>query len=176
MNKEAEMKKRCNQKGLTVLELTVVAVAIGVISTLAIPQFGKVMERLKLKTAGRDVISALRLARSSAVSQKDQFGVCFDYSSGQYFLFHDSANPSSYTYDVGFDSVVMTGSLPGNVNFGSVSFPGLAVVFKPDGSASNSGQVGIYSYGESYGSLAVDVLASTGRVKLLPGYHYEGGN
>jgi len=166
------MNRRLNQKGLTVLELSIVAVAIGIISMLAIPQFGKVMERLKLKTAGRDVISALRLARSSAVSQKDQFGVYFDYNSNQYILFHDLANPSSFTYDVGSDSVIATKDLPGNVNLGYISFPNFAVVFKPNGSASNSGNVGIYCYGEYYGYLAVDVLGSTGRVKLISGDYY----
>jgi prepilin-type N-terminal cleavage/methylation domain-containing protein len=170
--KEVEMIRKLNQKGVTLLELSIVAVAIGVISMLAIPQFGKVMERLKLKTAGRDVVSALRLARSSAVSQKDQFGVHFDYNSGQYVVFQDLTNPSSFTYDLGSDSVIVTKELPGNVNFGYISFPNLTIVFKPNGSASNSGHAGIYCYGESYGYLAVDVLGSTGRVKLLRGYEY----
>jgi prepilin-type N-terminal cleavage/methylation domain-containing protein len=173
--KEVKMRKMLDQKGVTLLEVTIVTVAIGVISMLAIPQFGKVMERLKLKTAGRDVVSALRLARSAAVSQKDQFGVYFDYNSSQYILFQDLANPSSYTYDLGADSVIVARDLPGNINFGYISFPNLAVVFKPDGSAASSGHVGVYSYGEYYGYLAVDVLASTGRVKLLRGYDYEGG-
>ncbi|MCK4224838.1 MAG: GspH/FimT family pseudopilin [candidate division Zixibacteria bacterium] len=162
------MSRRLNQKGLTLLELAIVAVAVGIISMLAIPQFGKVMERLKLKTAGRDIVSSLRLARSSAVSQKDQFGVYFDYNSNQYVLFHDVANPSSFTYDLGSDSVIVTKDLPGNVNLGYISFPNLTVVFKPNGSASYSGNVGIYCYGEYSGYLAVDVLGSTGRVKLIP--------
>ena len=166
------MIRKLNEKGVTILEVSIVAVAVGVISMLAIPQFGKVMERLKLKTAGRDVVSALRLARSSAVSQKDQFGVYFDYSLGQDVVFQDLTNPSSFTYDLGSDSVIVTKELPGNVNFGYISFPNLAVVFKPNGSASNSGNVGVYCYGEYYGHLAVNVLGSTGRVKLLRSYEY----
>jgi len=168
------MNRRLNQKGLTVLELAIVAVVVGIISMLAIPQFGKVMERLKLKTAGRDVVSALRLARSSAVSQKDQFGVYFDYNSNQYVLFHDLANPSSFTYDVGSDSVIVTKDLPGNVNLGYISFPNLTVVFKPNGSAQASGQATLYSYGgEHYGAMTIDVLGSTGRVKLISGECFD---
>lgn len=170
------MMKKLNQKGLTVLELTIVTVTIGIISMLAIPQFGKVMDRLKLKTAGRDVISSLRLARSSAVSQKDQFGVYFDFESNQYILFHDVANPSSFTYDPGSDSVIVTKTLPEIVNFGHISFPSSAVVFRPNGSAANSGQVAVYTYrGHYLGYLTVDVLGSTGRVKLILQDYYGGG-
>lgn len=168
------MNRILNQKGLTVLELSIVAVAIGIISMLAIPQFGKVMERLKLKTAGRDVISSLRLARSTAVSQKDQFGVYFDYETNQYLLFHDLANQSSFTYDPGSDSVVVSYPLTGTVSFGYIGFPNFVVIFKPNGSAANSGQAVLYSYGEEYlGYIVVDVLASTGRVKLISGYYHS---
>jgi Tfp pilus assembly protein FimT len=168
------MLKKLNERGVTVLELTIIAVVVSVLSMLAIPQFQKVMERLKLKTAGRDVISALRLARSSAVSQKDQFGVYFDYNTGQYTIFQDLANPTSFTYDLGSDSVIITKELPKKVNFGYISFPSLAIVFKPNGAASNSGNVGLYSYGDYYSYLSVDVLASTGRVKLLQSYEHGG--
>ena len=171
------MKMRHNNRGITVLELTIVTVVIGVISAMAIPQFGKVMERLKLKTAGRDVLSSMRLARSAAVSQKDQFGVYFDYTENEYILFHDVANPSSFTYDYGSDSVMLTNTLPKRVNLGYDTFPNSAVIFRPNGSAASSGQVLLYSYseGERYlGSLTVDVLASTGRVKLLLDDYYFG--
>ncbi len=169
------MIRSLNNRGITVLELTIVAVAVGIIASLAVPRFGRVMERLKMKTAGRDVVSAMRLARSTAVSQKDQYGVYFDYESDQYVVFHDLANPSSFIYDYGQDSVVATGELPEIVHIGYISFPGFSVVFKPNGSASSSGHVGIYSYGEEYyGYFSVHVLGSTGRVKLMPGGAYEG--
>lgn len=171
------MKIRRNNRGITVLELTIVTVVIAVIASLAIPQFDKVMERLKLKTAGRDVVSSMRLARSAAVSQKDQFGVYFDYTENEYVLFHDVANPSSFTYDYGSDSVMLTNALPKRVNLGYDTFPNSAVVFRPNGSAASSGRVLLYSYshGDEYLSLmAVDVLASTGRVKLLSDDYYFG--
>jgi Tfp pilus assembly protein FimT len=177
--KERYMRMRHNTKGITVLELTIVTVVIAVIAALTIPQFGKVMERLKLKTAGRDVLSSMRLARSAAVSQRDQFGVYFDYTEGQYILFHDVANPSSFTYDAGSDSVILTNTMPKRVNLAYDTFPNSTVVFRPNGSAANSGHVLLYSYteGDEYLSMmAVDVLASTGRVKLLSDEYYFGEN
>jgi prepilin-type N-terminal cleavage/methylation domain-containing protein len=167
------MKIKNNNKGITLLELIIVAVVIGITATLAIPRFGQVMEKLKLKTAGRDIVSSLRLARSGAVSQRDQFGVYFDLNSKQFVLFKDLANPGSFTYDVGSDSDMVTKTLSGNVNFGYASFPNFTVIFKPNGSASSSGSVGIYSYGDYYGSMTVNVLGSTGRVKLISGGHYD---
>jgi Tfp pilus assembly protein FimT len=167
------MKTKSNNKGITMLELMILTVMIGVISTLAIPKFGPVMEKLKLKTAGRDIVSSLRFARSNAVAQRQQFGVYFDLYSKQYVLFKDLANPGSFTYDVGSDSDMVIATLPGSVNFGSSSFSNSVVIFKPDGSASSSGAVDLYSYEEGfYGSFSVDVLSSTGRVKLLPGSYY----
>ena len=163
------MKIRGNNRGITILEMMIIAVIIGITSTLAIPRFGQVMEKLKLKTTGRDIVSSLRLARSNAVSQRDQFGVYFDLNSRQYVLFKDLANPGSFTYDAGSDSDMVTKTLPARVNFGYDSFSNSVVIFRPNGSASSSGQVELNSYGDYYGYITVDVLGSTGRVKLIPG-------
>lgn len=146
------------------IELMIVAVAIGIFSAIAIPRFGKVMNQLKLKTSARDVTSVLRLARSNSVSQKRPYGVYFDINNRQYVLFEDKVNLSSFTYDLG-DSAIKVTVLPENVNFGYASFNNSTVVFRPNGSASSSGIVDLYSY-DIYDYLWVDVLAATGRVKL----------
>jgi prepilin-type N-terminal cleavage/methylation domain-containing protein len=158
------MFKTKNSKGFTVIELMIVAVAIGIFSAIAIPRFGKVMTKLKLKSAARDVTSTLRLARSNAVSQKRPFGVYFDINSQKYILFKDKVNLGSYTYETG-DSAIQTVTLPENISFGYASFNNSTVVFHPNGSASSSGMVDVWSY-DVYDYLYVDVLASTGRVKL----------
>lgn len=159
------MIKMRNGKGFTMIELMIVAVAIGIFSAIAIPRFGKVMTRLKLKTSARDVTSVLRLARSNAVSQKGHFGVHFDVENSQYTLFKDMVNLTSYTYEIG-DSALKAFVLPENVSFGYASFNNSTVIFFPNGSASSSGMVDLWSY-DIYDYLWVDVLASTGRVKLV---------
>ena len=162
--------KTKNNKGITILEMMIIAVIIGIGSALAIPRFGQIMDKLKLKTTGQDVVSSLRLARSNAISQKFQFGVYFDLNAKRYKLFKDLANPGSYSYQAEADSDMVIGTLPGNVNFGSCSFTNFAVIFKPDGAASTSGSIELYNAVEGYSvSLTVDVLSSTGRVKLIAG-------
>lgn len=158
------MKNLMNKRGFTLIEVVIVAVIIGIISTIAIPRFGKVMTRLKMKTSGRDIISQLRLARSYAVSQKKPFGVYFDIENNQYVLFEDMVNLSSKTYDYG-DSTIKTLTLPGDINFSYSSFNNDVVIFKANGSTSSSGSVDLYSE-EVYDYLMIDVLASTGRVRM----------
>jgi Tfp pilus assembly protein FimT len=174
--KESEMKIKNNNKGITILEIMIMLVILGITTTLAVPRFGQVIDKLKLKTTARDMVSSLRLARSHAVSQRSQFGVYFDLESNQYVLFKDLANPGSFTYDAGSDSDMVTTSLPGNTSFGWSSFPNFTVIFKPDGSASSSGLVELHSVSEEEGYsgyFTVDVLGSTGRVKLISGHTFE---
>lgn len=153
------------QKGFTVMELVIVAVIISIGAAIAVPRFNGVITRLKFKSTGRNIVSILRLARANAISKKAQFGVHFDIDNRQYTFYKDIQNLDSYTFDSG-DSVIKTETLPHNLNFGYNSFNNDAVIFLPDGAASTSGFVDLYlSQDSDY--LMVDVLASTGRVKLI---------
>lgn len=163
------MKTKKNNKGFTILELMITVVVFGIAITLAFPQFEQTMDKFRLKSAGQDITSSLRLARSDAVSKRQQFGVYFDINLRRCILFRDLANLTAFTYDAGSDSDMVTTPLPSRVNFGTTSFPNYVVIFKPDGSASNSGSIGLQSSGGSYGTFTVDVLSSTGRVKLIFG-------
>jgi len=167
------MRRLINERGLTLIEVAIVAVTIAVISAIAIPRFGKVMTKLKMKAAGRDIISQLRLARSYAVSQKKPFGVYFDTDNNQFMLFRDKVNLSSQTYDDG-DSTMKTFTLPGDIDFSYTSFSNDVVIFRPNGSASSTGSVDLYPQAqEIYDYMMIDVLASTGRVKMYKGGDYD---
>ena len=157
-------------EGFTFIELMIVVVIIGVISAMAIPRFGRIMDSLKLKTSGREIISALRLARSYAVTQKSQFGVYFDPEINQYVLFKDKSNPGSLTYDTN-DSAMQSQTLPANVDFSYTSFSNNVVIFSSNGSASSTGSVDLWSE-DYYDHITVDVLASTGRVKMVKMSYY----
>jgi hypothetical protein len=61
---------------------------------------------------------------------------------------------------------MQTQILPQNVNFSYTSFSNNVVIFKPNGSVSTSGSVEMVSP-DIYDHIIVDVLASTGRVKMV---------
>lgn len=156
-----------NQKGFSLIEMIIVVVIIGLMATLAVSQFDKFFRQQKLKSAGRELLSDLRLARSYAVARRGQYGIYFNQNARQYILFKDIVNPSNYTYDVG-DSAIKTISLPAIFSLSNCTFPNTAVVYLSTGSASSSGTVDLY-ISELAKYMRADVLASTGRVKLTQG-------
>jgi Tfp pilus assembly protein FimT len=160
---------RNNCRGTTLLELVIAAVVLGVIVTMAGPQFGDTIQKLKFKSKSRDVVSDIRLVRSDAVSQRTQFGIHFDYEQNGYVLFKDLVNPGLYQYDTG-DSVLKTISWGQEASLYYTSFDPTTIIFKPDGSASVSGDV-IVADATDVHRARVNVLAATGRVKLT----YEPG-
>ncbi len=153
-----------NQSGFTIIELMIVVVLIGIFASLTLANLSSHSDKLKLKSQARDVLSNLRLARSLAVSNRAPHGVFFDSNNRRFILFQDKVNLTDNTYDVG-DSLIYSEDLKTVVGYDACSFPNNTVVFKADGSASSSGSIGLSSLTTEW-SLLVDVLASTGRVRL----------
>lgn len=156
-----------NERGVTLMELVIVVVVIGLMSALAVPSFLNYTSKLQAKTTARDMVSTLRLARSKAISERAQYGVFFDVGNRQYTFFKDKVNPASFLYEpgVGNDSLISQITLDRDVNYGANSFANTTVVFTTSGGASSSGDLTVTpaSGGFTYN---INVLASTGRVKL----------
>jgi len=152
------------QEGVTMMELVIVAVIIGVMAALAVPSFLNFASKMEAKSKARNVVSTLRQARSKAISERVQYGVFFDAANRRYIFFKDKANPGNYQFEVG-DSIVGRDTLTAKVNYGGNTFTNSTVVFKTDGSASSSGNLQILPASGGF-TYTVDVLASTGRVKL----------
>jgi prepilin-type N-terminal cleavage/methylation domain-containing protein len=153
-----------NSRGITLIELIIAVVLVGLVAAMALPRFGKVVPRLEFKSASRDMVSDLRWARSLAIAQRTQVGLYFDWQHRQYLLFKDLVNLPAFTYETG-DTVLKNVILDPNLSITSCSFTNYTIVFKPDGSASSSGGV-VVSYDQGSDLANVGVLASTGRVKL----------
>ncbi len=153
-----------NVRGTTLIELVIVGVIISVVSAMAIPSWLDYMPKMRAKAAVRDAVSALREARSLAVTEKKLYGVFFDITNGQFILFEDRANPGLGTYETG-DSLVTTTRLNSDIQLGYSTFANNAVVFDMNGAASTSGNV-TFTASHSQQIYTVDVLAATGRVKM----------
>jgi prepilin-type N-terminal cleavage/methylation domain-containing protein len=154
-------------KGFTIVELLVTVVVIGIVSGLAAPQFDEAINRIKFRSQAKNMVSMLRTARSHTIAEKRPFGVHFDLNSGVISLFKDIHDPAAQLFDPVNDSVAAVDSLPPEFVYVYATFPTSAVIFQPNGSASESGDIyTIADYSDSYHFSQVSVLASTGKSKV----------
>ena len=150
------------ETGVTMMELMVVAVVVGLMAALAVPSFLNYSSKMEAKSTARNIVSTLRMARSKAISERVKYGVFFDAGNRRYTFFKDQNGNDQY--DAGGELINQV-TLDRDVNYGANSFTNTTVVFKTDGGASSSGDMQILpgSGGFTYN---INVLASTGRVKL----------
>jgi len=128
-----------NRRGVTLIELITVMVIISVLAALSIPAFGTWMAHYRLRTAARDVVSAMRTAQMRAVSYNLRHGVAFDSVNNQFQLYRDSG---------GLQADGAINPLPKGVTYNSiVGLPtdgpgGLPFIsFFPNSTASASGSI-----------------------------------
>jgi len=79
MNQSTSMHKAIPQKqvkGFTLIEVIVVMVVIGILAGIAIPSFRGFTRSSQVTSAANDLVSALNLARSEAVSRAIPVTVC----------------------------------------------------------------------------------------------------
>lgn len=161
------MRKFRSNRGITLIELVSIVVIIGIVAALAVPRFSTTISRLKFRTSARDIVSKMRLARSNAVTHKQPFGVYFDNTVKSVTLFLDSNNPGTNTFEV-TDSVLSVDTLPDGFAYVGTDFGLPTIIYRPNGSATQTGHVYFMSYDENDGVNigTIDVLSSTGRTKI----------
>ena len=67
-----------NKRGTTLIELIVVIVLIAVGAVLLVPNIGAWLPNYRLRSAARDIVSTMRAAQKSAVSNNIQYRVNFN--------------------------------------------------------------------------------------------------
>lgn len=164
-------------KGFTIIELMTTVVIIGIVAAMAVPRFDAAFERVRFRSANRNMVSALRVARSMAITSKVQHGVFFDGSHMTVAVFRDVINPGSYTFD-GSDSVVSVDTLTREFDYLGTNLDGNVIVFGPNGAAHftalGGGGAEIISLVASEHTVAIQthsVLASTGRISSYSHYY-----
>jgi general secretion pathway protein H len=141
-------------RGVTLLELLIVLVLMGLIAAMTIPIFGNGVSTTELKSAAREIAAGLRLARSQAIAQRTESVLVFDVAAR---AFNVPPDTRIHTISPKIDMKLYTAQrdIVGD-NIG-------AIRFYPDG-GSTGGRVTLAS-GERKFDVDVDWL--TGRVAIL---------
>ncbi len=159
--------------GFTLLEMMTTVVIIGIAAAMVAPGFDRAIKRIDFKTQTKDLVSMMRMARSSAISDKVPYGIYFDQAEGKMRMYEEKSAPLNDTFEMGTDSIHSEIDLDTNFVWYYAMFTNNVVVFQPNGAASESGSVYMnFDNGEVYCHSAVSVLASTGRSKLEYFYSY----
>lgn len=152
--------------GFTMVEMMAVVVLVGLAATMAVPGLQKAFERMKYRAAVRDVTSTLRVARSTAISTKQQIGVMLDDGTRTITVFADRVNPEDFAFESG-DSVMSVDTLPPQIVWLGSDCTNDVIAFEPNGSCGFEGGGNFYSLAYTQDMTAFhtsNVLAATGRV------------
>ena len=156
--------------GFSIMEIMIVVVIIGLVAAMAGPKFNREMTRMEFRGDARNVVSMLREARSLALTEKVDHGVYFDQTAATITLFRDEVSSTPPSFGSG-DEVLRVDTVSGQYATIGHTFTA-PVLFSPNGSASESGQVILLNYGLVEGDYystnyaILNVLAATGRSKL----------
>jgi prepilin-type N-terminal cleavage/methylation domain-containing protein len=159
-------KKHLSERGITLVELLTVIVLIGIIAAMAVPNFNNAIIKIKHKSAARDLLGKMRIARSYAISRGVRYGVYINTAGKYYITFRDKNSDDDYDSPP-TDSVEDSTTLDANLSFTAPTFADSTVVFKNDGSASGGGYVGVVN-DKNHDTTRVNVTAAVGRVWLSP--------
>lgn len=164
--------KRIKSKnGMTIMELLITVAIIGIVAAMAVPRFQIALERINFRAANREITSQIRLARSYAVSTKNQHGVYFDPSTLSFILFKDLVNTGAMQYDVG-DSIISLDTLPAVFSFLGTDEINNSIVFRSNGSTSAT--VNVITMANTPDIIGIHqhtILAATGRIETLSTYY-----
>jgi len=185
--------RKIGQKGFTLVEVVIVIALFAIMLTIAGYYMGGQGNKARLKSAARDLVSNMTLARVSAIRDTRPWAILFEPGNDRYIVYNycgeDPANPVHW--NDGDEAVFRSITLPQNVSFASnkdgldgnpvadpVSYDDYVdpdgnplvdlVIFNPDGTSSEGGK--IYLTIPSGETFAVSNLRATGRIKAQRDY------
>jgi prepilin-type N-terminal cleavage/methylation domain-containing protein len=143
-----------NKKGVTLLELIVVMVIIGIGAVLFTPNISGWMRSYRLRSATRDIVSTMRTAQMKAVSTNTIYQVSFTLPVSYVLQYQDAGG--------NFVTEGATQTLPSGISIAAVNFAANNAVFNPN-STSSTGSITLQN---SKTQRKLTLTPSTGRVTI----------
>ena len=151
--------KPMGQKGFTLIELVVVLVIIMAGAGLLVPNIGVWLPNYRLKSAARDIVSAMRTAQIRAISTSLQYRVNFnadEVGAGNSFILQKNSGGGWAN-----DGAIQT--LPVGITVDIDQLPGGRALFNPNSTAT----AGSATLQNTMGAQKkISITSATGRVRI----------
>ena len=148
--------KRKNKKGVTLIELVVVMAIIAIGAVLLAPNIGGWIPNYRLRSATREIVSALRVAQMKAISSNTEYQVVFDPGARNYVLQYKNTGGV-------FVNEGIAQALPSGIIISGINFPAHTAHFNPN-STSSTGSLTLQNTKGS--SKTITLTTATGRVNV----------
>ena len=174
------------KSGFSLIELIVVMAIAGILVMIAVPDFMGWTPRASLKTAARDIVSNLQLARIEAIRGRTTWAVQFDTAAARYRILSDDGGDGDWTdgdetvyntvnfsdyRDISYGSDATPQERPGaTYDADGVTFSANRVTFKSDGTAENGN---VYIKNINGDTFAIGAASAAGRIKTW--YNFGSG-
>jgi Tfp pilus assembly protein FimT len=161
------MALRNNESGWTVVETIVIVLIVGIIATIAIPNFTPMLETTKLRAAALNIQRLLAAARTRAVSDPNVHCGVFFRDSVVMILPDTSGTPYVVTAQDSNTKYLGIYKLPKKIFVYSLAADPITnnfIVFRGDGSAKYGGSV--YVVNRYNKTRTISVRATTGKIKV----------
>ncbi len=155
--------KKFRDQGFTLVELIIVVVVIALVLAVSYPSLSRGSASIKLRAAGRDILSTFRYAREKAVTEQTGMRVAVDREKQEVTL-SDDLGDGSRRYTLPRD-IQIRRMLLGGIE---VMEGPLIVRFLPNGSAEEA-EVMLQSRTGSFLRIITDPITGGARVEQGPG-------
>lgn len=152
-NSKVKVQRKINSNGYSLIEIVIVIALLGLLSTVAFPNFKKTMARYKLEVAAYELAQNIRLTQQKSISEGITYKIVFDLN-----------QKNSYQMlSFGRGKFI---ELPSGIFFDWTTYSEVnkTLSFNPSGAPNQGGTIAIVNGDDN--TLYVIVSVATGRVRV----------